>query len=142
MHQRKAQDVKSIVDKLRQGGREESSLHRKVFRPWGYYENLDEGPNFKVKRIGVTPGASLSLQLHHKRAEHWIVVEGVATVTCGDNTFDLQPNESTYIPIETQHRLQNLTDSKVEIIEVQSGVYLGEDDIVRFEDNYGRSTQS
>ena len=137
--QDKAQDVKSIVDELRQEGREERSLHRKVFRPWGYYETLDFGTHFKVKRIGVNPGASLSLQYHHKRAEHWVVVQGVATVTCDDNTFELKQNESTYIPVESRHRLQNLTEEPVEIIEVQSGDYLGEDDIVRLEDVYGRS---
>ena len=136
--QDQAQDVKSIVNKLKDSQREERTTHRKVFRPWGYYESIDAGPGFQVKRISVNPGASLSLQLHHHRAEHWVVVEGIATVTCGDEVKDLNKNESTYIPVETQHRLQNLTDEPLEIIEVQSGSYLGEDDIVRFEDVYGR----
>ena len=136
--QDEAQNVKSIVSHLKEKGREERTTHRKVYRPWGYYESIDSGPGFQVKRIGVNPGSSLSLQLHHHRAEHWIVVAGVATVTCGDEVFELNPNESTYIPAETQHRLENKTDHPVEIIEVQSGSYLGEDDIVRFEDVYGR----
>ena len=113
-------------------------MHSRVFRPWGYYESLDIGTQFQVKRIGVKPGAGLSLQLHHRRAEHWIVVTGTATVTRAEETFELQQNESTFIPFETKHRLQNLTDEMLEIIEVQSGDYLGEDDIVRFEDLYGR----
>ena len=137
----RAQDVKSIVNQLKSKERTESSLHRRVFRPWGFYESLDIGDQFQVKRIGVTPGAGLSLQLHHQRAEHWIVVKGTATVTRGDETFELQQNESTYIPVETRHRLQNLTDEPLEIIEVQSGDYLGEDDIVRFDDLYGRESQ-
>ena len=137
----RAQDVKSIVRQLKSEDRAESSLHRRVFRPWGFYESLDTGDQFQVKRIGVTPGAGLSLQLHHQRAEHWIVVKGTATVTRGDETFELQQNESTYIPVETRHRLQNLTDEPLEIIEVQSGDYLGEDDIVRFDDLYGRQSQ-
>ncbi|SVE34307.1 uncharacterized protein METZ01_LOCUS487161, partial [marine metagenome] len=134
----RVQDVKSIVAELKSAGREESALHSRVFRPWGYYESLDIGTQFQVKRIGVKPGAGLSLQLHHLRAEHWIVVTGTATVTRAEETFELQQNESTFIPIETKHRLQNLTDEMLEIIEVQSGDYLGEDDIVRFEDLYGR----
>ena len=134
----RAQDVKSIVAELKSAGREESALHSRVFRPWGYYESLDIGTQFQVKRIGVKPGAGLSLQLHHRRAEHWIVVTGTATVTRAEETFELQQNESTFIPFETKHRLQNLTDEMLEIIEVQSGDYLGEDDIVRFEDLYGR----
>ena len=137
----RAQDVKSIVSQLKSEERTESSLHRRVFRPWGFYESLDTGDQFQVKRIGVTPGAGLSLQLHHQRAEHWIVVKGTATVTRGNETFELQQNESTYIPVETRHRLQNLTDEPLEIIEVQSGDYLGEDDIVRFDDLYGRQSQ-
>ena len=103
--------------------------------------SLDTGDQFQVKRIGVTPGAGLSLQLHHQRAEHWIVVKGTATVTRGNEIFELQQNESTYIPVESRHRLQNLTDEPLEIIEVQSGDYLGEDDIVRFDDLYGRQSQ-
>ena len=136
--QDQAQDVKSIVNHLKGSGRIERTFHRKVYRPWGYYEGLDAGPAFQVKRLGVNPGASLSLQLHHHRAEHWVVLSGVATVTVGEKVFDLNPNESCYIPLETRHRLQNLTEEPLEIIEVQSGSYLGEDDIVRFEDNYGR----
>ena len=136
----KAQLVKSIVSQLKSAGREESQLHSKVLRPWGYYETLDSGTHFQVKRISVNPGASLLLQLHNMRAEHWIVVDGTATVTRGDETFKLYKNESTFIPIATKHRLQNLTNEILEIIEVQSGKYLGEDDIVRFEDVYGRGT--
>jgi mannose-1-phosphate guanylyltransferase/mannose-6-phosphate isomerase len=136
--QDQAQDVKSIVNQLKGSGRIERTFHQKVYRPWGYYEGLDAGPAFQVKRLGVNPGASLSLQLHHHRAEHWVVVNGIATVTVGEKVFDLNPNESCYIPLETRHRLQNLTEEPLEIIEVQSGSYLGEDDIVRFEDNYGR----
>ena len=136
--QDQAQDVKSIVNQLKGSDRIERTFHQKVYRPWGYYEGLDAGPAFQVKRLGVNPGASLSLQLHHHRAEHWVVVNGIATVTVGEKVFDLNPNESCYIPLETRHRLQNLTEEPLEIIEVQSGSYLGEDDIVRFEDNYGR----
>lgn len=136
--QDQAQDVKSIVNQLKGSGRIERTFHQKVYRPWGYYEGLDAGPAFQVKRLGVNPGASLSLQLHHHRAEHWVVVNGIATVTVGEEVFNLNPNESCYIPLETRHRLQNLTEEPLEIIEVQSGSYLGEDDIVRFEDNYGR----
>ena len=136
--QEQAQNVKSIVNQLKGSGRIERTFHQKVYRPWGYYEGLDAGPAFQVKRLGVKPGASLSLQLHHHRAEHWVVVTGIATVTVGEKVFELNPNESCYIPLETRHRLQNLTEEPLEIIEVQSGSYLGEDDIVRFEDNYGR----
>ena len=136
----RAQDVKSIVSKLQSQQRPESTLHRRVSRPWGSYESLDIGTQFQVKRIDVKPKASLSLQLHHKRAEHWVVVQGTATVTRGDKTFELHKNESTYIPIKTKHRLQNLTDEPLEIIEVQSGDYLGEDDIERFDDLYGRGS--
>ncbi len=133
-----AQDVKAVVKHLKEEEREERTFHRKVYRPWGYYEGLDAGPAFQVKRISVNPGASLSLQLHHHRAEHWVVVNGVATVTIGEKVFRLNKNESCYIPAETKHRLQNLTEAPLEIVEVQSGAYLGEDDIVRFDDNYGR----
>ncbi|MAM79850.1 MAG: mannose-1-phosphate guanylyltransferase/mannose-6-phosphate isomerase, partial [Gammaproteobacteria bacterium] len=136
----RAQDVKSIVSKLQSQQRPEGTLHRRVSRPWGSYESLDIGTQFQVKRIDVKPKASLSLQLHHKRAEHWVVVQGTATVTRGDKTFELHKNESTYIPIKTKHRLQNLTDEPLEIIEVQSGDYLGEDDIERFDDLYGRGS--
>ena len=133
------QDVKKVVARLKAEGREEAESHRKVFRPWGWYDSLEKGPGFQVKRIGVNPGASLSLQLHHRRAEHWVVVSGTGHVTNGDRVFDLHANESTYIPIGTRHRLENLTDAPLEIIEVQTGDYLGEDDIVRFEDRYDRA---
>ena len=109
-----------------------------VYRPWGYYDSIDAGPRFQVKRIVVNPGASLSLQMHHHRAEHWIVVSGTARVTCGENILLLSENQSTYIPLGTTHRLENPGKLPLEMIEVQSGSYLGEDDIVRFEDTYGR----
>jgi mannose-1-phosphate guanylyltransferase/mannose-6-phosphate isomerase len=134
-----SQDVKSIVNQLGQQRREEKNLHRKVDRPWGWYDSLDEGERFKVKRIQVSPGASLSLQMHHHRAEHWIVVKGVAEITNGDQVITLTENQSTYIPQGQTHRLANPGNNPLEIIEVQSGSYLGEDDIVRFEDSYGRS---
>jgi len=114
-------------------------LHRKVARPWGWYDSVDEGERFKVKRIQVKPGASLSLQMHHHRAEHWIVVKGVAEITNGDQVITLTENQSTFIPQGQTHRLANPGKTPLEIIEVQSGSYLGEDDIVRFEDTYGRS---
>lgn len=136
--QEQAQNVKTVVNHLKEGDREERILHRKVYRPWGAYEGVDAGPEYQVKRISVKPGASLSLQLHHHRAEHWVVVSGIATVTIGDELFELKQNQSCYIPAETKHRLQNLSDQPLDIVEVQSGDYLGEDDIVRFEDNYGR----
>ncbi len=134
-----AQDVKKIVEQLKLDGRSESLVHRRVYRPWGSYEGIDAGDRFQVKRIVVKPGAALSLQMHHHRAEHWIVVKGTARVTCGDETFLLSENQSTYIPIGEKHRLENPGTVVLEIIEVQSGSYLGEDDIVRFEDQYGRS---
>ena len=134
----RSQDVKKIVEQLKADGREESDLHRKVCRPWGWYDSIDEGERFKVKRIQVAPGASLSLQKHYQRAEHWIVVKGTAEVTCGDNVLTLTENQSTYIPLGEVHRLANPGKTPLEIIEVQSGAYLGEDDIVRFEDKYGR----
>ena len=134
-----SQDVKSIVTQLEQQKREEKNLHRKVSRPWGWYDSVDEGERFKVKRIQVKPGASLSLQMHHHRAEHWIVVKGTAEITNGDKTLILTENQSTYIPQGQTHRLANPGNTPLEIIEVQSGSYLGEDDIVRFEDTYGRS---
>ena len=134
-----SQDVKSIVNQLEQQKREEKNLHRKVARPWGWYDSVDEGERFKVKRIQVKPGASLSLQMHHHRAEHWIVVKGTAEITNGDKVIMLTENQSTYIPQGQTHRLANPGKTPLEIIEVQSGSYLGEDDIVRFEDNYGRS---
>ncbi|MDP3622094.1 MAG: mannose-1-phosphate guanylyltransferase/mannose-6-phosphate isomerase [Polynucleobacter sp.] len=134
-----SQDVKHIVNQLEVQQREEKNLHRKVARPWGWYDSVDEGERFKVKRIQVKPGASLSLQMHHHRAEHWIVVKGTAEITNGDQVILLTENQSTYIPQGQTHRLANPGKTPLEIIEVQSGSYLGEDDIVRFEDTYGRS---
>jgi mannose-1-phosphate guanylyltransferase/mannose-6-phosphate isomerase len=134
----KSQDVKHIVNQLEARKREEKNLHRKVARPWGWYDSVDEGERFKVKRIQVKPGASLSLQMHHHRAEHWIVVQGTAEITNGDKVITLTENQSTYIPQGQTHRLANPGNTALEIIEVQSGSYLGEDDIVRFEDSYGR----
>ncbi len=116
----------------------EKDEHRRVYRPWGSYEGIDRGERFQVKRIVVQPGGQLSLQMHHHRAEHWVVVRGTARVTCGDRSFLLSENESTYIPLGTTHRLENPGHVPLELIEVQSGSYLGEDDIVRFEDQYGR----
>ena len=134
-----SQDVKHIVSQLETQKREEKNLHRKVARPWGWYDSVDEGERFKVKRIQVKPGASLSLQMHHHRAEHWIVVKGIAEITNGDQVITLKENQSTFIPQGQTHRLANPGKEPLEIIEVQSGSYLGEDDIVRFEDTYGRS---
>jgi len=134
----KVQDVKQLVSKLKAQGRYETSLHREVFRPWGSYDSIDNGDRFQVKRLVVKPGASMSLQLHHHRAEHWIVVTGTARITRGEETFLLGENESTYIPVGTKHRIENPGKVPLHIIEVQSGSYLGEDDIVRFEDRYGR----
>lgn len=137
-HKDRTQDVKKIVDQLKLAGRNEGQTHRKVFRPWGSYDSVDAGDRFQVKRIVVKPGGTLSLQMHHHRAEHWIVVSGTAKVTRGDTTFLLSENESTFIPLGTTHRLENPGRVALEMIEVQSGAYLGEDDIVRFEDVYGR----
>jgi mannose-1-phosphate guanylyltransferase/mannose-6-phosphate isomerase len=137
-HKDKTQNVKKIVDTLKAQGRPEGSIHRKVFRPWGWYDGVDAGERFQVKRIVVKPGGTLSLQMHHHRAEHWIVVSGTARVTCGEKTFLLSENQSTFIPLGTTHRLENPGRVALEMIEVQSGSYLGEDDIVRFEDVYGR----
>ena len=134
-----AQDVKRITQELRDDSRKEWRDHREVFRPWGKYDTVDAGEYYQVKRITVNPGAKLSLQMHHHRAEHWVVVSGSAKVTNGDETFLLSQNESTYIPIGVKHSLENPDEIPLEIIEVQSGCYLGEDDIIRFEDNYGRS---
>jgi mannose-1-phosphate guanylyltransferase/mannose-6-phosphate isomerase len=134
----RSQSVKEIVAALQSRGREEHLLHRKVHRPWGWYDSVDEGARFKVKRIMVKPKASLSLQKHHHRAEHWIVVKGTAEITNGSKTLLLSENQSTYIPIGETHRLANPGTIPLEIIEVQSGGYLGEDDIVRLEDSYGR----
>jgi len=135
---KQSQHVKAIVSQLEANAREERVLHRKVARPWGWYDTIDTGERFKVKRIQVNPGASLSLQRHAKRAEHWVVVKGIAEVTCGDKVITLQENESTYIPLGETHRLSNPGKAPLEIIEVQSGAYLGEDDIERLEDSYGR----
>ena len=134
----RAQDVKEIVARLKTEGRSEHQVHRRVYRPWGSYEGVDAGGRFQVKRLSVKPGAALSLQLHHHRAEHWVVVQGTARVTRGDEVFTLTENQSTYIPVGTKHRLENPGNIQLEIIEVQSGGYLGEDDIVRFEDVYNR----
>ncbi|NIF88766.1 MULTISPECIES: mannose-1-phosphate guanylyltransferase/mannose-6-phosphate isomerase [Burkholderia] len=134
-----AQDVKKIVELLNASGRHESVTHRRVERPWGSYEGLDQGDRFQVKRIVVRPGAQLSLQMHHHRAEHWIVVKGTALVRNGDKEITVTENQSTYIPLGTLHRLSNPGKIPLELIEVQSGSYLGEDDIVRFEDTYGRA---
>ena len=130
-----------MVDKLAARGRSEHQLHRRVHRPWGYYEGLDSGERHQVKHLMVHPGASLSLQMHHHRAEHWVVVKGRAEVTVGDKVTMLEENESVYIPVGTTHRLANPGDEPLSIIEVQSGAYLGEDDIVRFDDVYGRDVK-
>jgi mannose-1-phosphate guanylyltransferase/mannose-6-phosphate isomerase len=134
----RSQDVKLIVNQLGAEQRGEQTLHRKVHRPWGWYDGVDNGPRHQVKRILVKPGASLSLQMHHHRAEHWIVVSGTAEVTVDDKVVLLAENQSIYIPLGSTHRLRNPGKLPLEIIEVQSGSYLGEDDIVRFEDTYGR----
>ncbi len=134
----RVQDVKNVVARLKALGRSEPAMHREVFRPWGSYDSVDGGARFQVKRLTVKPGATLSLQMHHHRAEHWIVVSGTARVTCGEKVFLLSENESTYIPIGAKHRIENPGKVDLHIIEVQSGSYLGEDDIVRFEDRYGR----
>jgi mannose-1-phosphate guanylyltransferase/mannose-6-phosphate isomerase len=137
-HREHAQDVKQIVGQLKGQSRSEAFLHKRVNRPWGAYECVDVGERFQVKRISVLPGASLSLQMHHHRAEHWVVVRGTARVTCEDQCLILSENQSTYIPLGKTHRLENPGQIPLELIEVQSGSYLGEDDIVRFEDDYGR----
>ena len=134
----RSQQVKSIVAELKEEGRVEGILHQKVFRPWGCYEVLDADKGFLLKRITVNPHASLSLQLHEHRAEHWVVVSGTATVTIEDEITNLKPGKSCYIPLQTRHRLQNLTNEQLVVVEVQSGVYLSEDDIIRIEDKYGR----
>ncbi len=134
----RVQDVRKIVDRLREQKRPEGDLHCKVFRPWGYYQSIDSGNRFQVKQIMIRPGAQISLQMHHHRAEHWTVVEGTALITCDDKTFLLRENESTFIPLGARHRLENPGKVPLRLIEVQSGTYLGEDDIVRFEDDYGR----
>jgi mannose-1-phosphate guanylyltransferase/mannose-6-phosphate isomerase len=134
-----AQNVKQIVDELKKSGRSEHLAHRQVYRPWGSYDSIDIGERFQVKRIVVKSGATLSLQMHHHRAEHWIVVSGTAEVTCGEKVFLMTENQSTYIPLGVTHRLRNVGRLPLELIEVQSGSYLGEDDIVRFDDVYGRA---
>ena len=139
-HKDRVQEVKDIVATLKQQKRPQATWHRKVYRPWGSYDGIDSGERFQVKRIVVKPGAALSLQMHHHRAEHWIVVKGTAQVTCGEKVFLLGENESTYIPLGSKHRLENPGKQPLELIEVQSGSYLGEDDIVRFDDVYGRNS--
>jgi mannose-1-phosphate guanylyltransferase/mannose-6-phosphate isomerase len=138
----RVQDVKAIVAQLNKQGRGEALLHRRVNRPWGSYECIDQAERFQVKRITVHPGASLSLQMHHHRAEHWVVVKGTARITKDGESFTLAENQSTYIPLGVTHRLENPGIIPLELIEVQSGSYLGEDDIVRFEDTYGRTPKS
>ena len=137
-HKDRTQEVKHIVARLKAERRPQADAHRKVHRPWGWYDSVDAGARFQVKRIVVKPGATLSLQMHHHRAEHWVVVRGTARVTRGGETFLVAENESTFIPLGVKHRLENPGMVPLEIIEVQSGAYLGEDDIVRFEDSYGR----
>ena len=138
-HKSSVQDAKLIAADLKKSGRSEWELHREVYRPWGKYDSVDHGEQYQVKRITVNPGAKLSVQMHHHRAEHWVVVSGSAKVTNGDKTFLLAENESTYIPIGVVHALENPGEVPLEIIEIQSGSYLGEDDIVRFSDLYGRA---
>jgi mannose-1-phosphate guanylyltransferase/mannose-6-phosphate isomerase len=138
----RVQDVKDLVGMIKKSGRSESALHREVFRPWGSYDSIDSGERFQVKRLSVKPGGVLSLQMHHHRAEHWIVVQGTARITRNGETFLLSENESTFIPVGATHRIENPGKVSLHIIEVQSGSYLGEDDIVRFEDNYGRQGTS
>jgi len=135
----RAQDVKEIVSTLKHGARDEPLVHKRVYRPWGAYQGVDRGDRFQVKRLIINPGAKLSLQLHNKRAEHWVVVRGSARVVRGDEEFELHEDQSTYIPLGTRHQLENIGNEPLEIIEVQTGGYLGEDDIVRFEDRYGRA---
>ncbi len=139
MHRDHAQDVKRVVDRLKQAGRHEAVAHNRVYRPWGFYESLIEGDRFQVKRIVVTPGHKLSLQKHFHRAEHWVVVNGSALVTCDERETLVRENESVYLPLGAVHRLENPGRIPLTLIEVQSGAYLGEDDIVRIEDTYGRS---
>jgi mannose-1-phosphate guanylyltransferase len=141
-HRDRAQDVKTIVGLLEQEGASESKAHRRIYRPWGSYDGVTEGERWQVKKIVVNPGASLSLQMHHHRAEHWIVVQGTAVVEKDGMEELVGENQSTYIPLGCKHRLSNRGKIPVELIEVQSGPYLGEDDIVRFEDRYGRSDSS
>jgi mannose-1-phosphate guanylyltransferase len=141
-HKDYVQDAKVIASELKTEERSEWQLHREVYRPWGKYDSIDRGDRYQVKRITVNPGAKLSLQMHQHRSEHWVVVSGVAKVTLGSEIFFLYENESTYIPIGEVHSLENSGDSKLEIIEIQSGAYLGEDDIFRFADEYGREDKT
>ena len=141
-HRDQAEQVKDVVAHLTQRKVPQAAMHRRVARPWGWYDSVDMGERFQVKRIGVKPGASLSLQKHHHRAEHWIIVKGTAEVTRGHEVYMLSENQSTYIPIGEVHRLHNPGKMTLEMIEVQSGSYLGEDDIVRLEDIYGRQPDS
>jgi mannose-1-phosphate guanylyltransferase len=138
-HKSQVQDVKKVVDQIKVLGRTEHNNNREVYRPWGGYDSIDNGERYQVKRITVRPGAKLSVQMHHHRAEHWIVVSGTAQITNGDKTYLLTENQSTYIPVGQVHALENPGKIPLELIEVQSGGYLGEDDIVRFEDLYGRA---
>jgi mannose-1-phosphate guanylyltransferase len=140
-HQKRVQDARLVANVLRDEGRSEWELHREVYRPWGKYDSIDSGNRYQVKRITVKPGARLSVQMHHHRAEHWVVVSGSAKVTNGDKSFLLSENESTYIPVGVIHSLENPGKVPLEIIEIQSGSYLGEDDIVRFNDIYGRTVE-
>ena len=133
-----AQQVKTLVDTLAHQNRPELATHREVYRPWGKYDTLDDGENFLVKRVSVKPGEQLSLQKHSHRAEHWIVVKGQARATINERTYNVHANESVYIPIGAVHRLENVTDELLELIEVQTGEYLSEDDIIRLEDKYNR----
>jgi mannose-1-phosphate guanylyltransferase/mannose-6-phosphate isomerase len=137
----RVQEVKELVEEIKAGGRCEHLHHVRVYRPWGNYETVDESDRFQVKRIVVNPGASLSLQMHHHRAEHWVVVKGTAKVTRGDEEISLTEDQSVYVPLGTKHRLVNPGLIPLELIEVQTGSYLGEDDIVRFEDVYGREKE-
>jgi mannose-1-phosphate guanylyltransferase len=138
----RVQDVKQIVAQLKELNRSEHQLHREVYRPWGMYDSIDNGHRYQVKRISVQPGAKLSLQMHHHRAEHWIVVSGTAKVTVGNEERLVAENESIFIPLGTVHALENPGKIPLDLIEVQTGAYLGEDDIVRFEDRYGRASEA
>ena len=141
-HKNSSQDVKMLVNSLKKNNRSEIEHHRRVYRPWGFYETLNNTTNFHVKLLMVKPGAKLSLQMHQHRSEHWIVIKGVATVTRGEEVFDLSTNQSTFIPNGVKHRLENLSEDPLEIIEVQTGTYFGEDDIIRFEDIYRRTVDT
>jgi mannose-1-phosphate guanylyltransferase len=138
-HREYSQKINTIVNKLNETNRKEANFHQKVYRPWGYYDLLDSGNSFQVKRLLINPGAKISLQKHLHRAEHWVVVEGIATINIGDKIIELRINQSTFIPKGTIHRIENKQDTPLEIIEVQTGAYLGEDDIIRIKDDYDRS---